>query len=100
MDATVGLVALSNRQVGYALLGLTAATVGLTAYMAATAHHAMAPVHYAPAAALVAMMAAWPFANGWRPWRRVAERNCAECGTEWLPGEAAASCPACGHASA
>jgi hypothetical protein len=92
-------VTLSTRQVGYALLALTVATVGLTLYMAAGAHHAMAPVHYAPAVALVAMMAAWPFANGWRPGRRAAERDCAACGTHWLPGEGTAKCPACGSPS-
>jgi hypothetical protein len=90
-------VPLSTRQVGVALLGLTLATVGLTIYMAATAHHQMAVVHYAPAAALVAMMVAWPFANGWRPWGRPADRSCASCGTQWLPGEGATHCPACGN---
>jgi hypothetical protein len=94
-------VTLTTRQIGYALLGLTVATVGLTAYMAATAHHAMQPVHYAPAAALLAMMVAWPFANGWRPWRQMTtERDCAACGAHWLPTEGANACPACGQAAA
>ena len=93
-------MALSNHQVGYCLLGLTAATVGLTTYMAATSHHQMELVHYAPAAALVAMMVAWPFANGWRPWKPAAERDCAACGTHWLPGEGATACPACGNGTA
>ncbi|MCA1810726.1 MAG: hypothetical protein LC623_01790 [Halobacteriales archaeon] len=93
-------MALSNRQVGYALLGLTVATVGLTAYMAATADHRMDLVHYAPAGALVAMMVAWPFANGWRPGKRAEGTSCAACGAHWLPGEGAGACPACGHATA
>jgi hypothetical protein len=93
-------VVLSNRQVGYSLLALTAATVGLTVYMAATADHRMDLVHYAPAVALVAMMVAWPFANGWRPWQRSDGHSCAACGAQWLPGEGAGACPACGHASA
>lgn len=93
-------MALSTRQVGYALLALTAATVGLTAYMAASARHQMQPIHYAPAAALVAMMVAWPFANGWRPWRAAAAHSCPACGVQWLPGEGAGACPACGKATA
>jgi hypothetical protein len=93
-------VPLSNRQVGLALLGLTAVTVALTAYMAATAHHRMEAVHFAPALALVAMMVAWPFANGWRPWKAAPDQSCTACGTQWLPGEAAGSCPACGNAGA
>lgn len=93
-------MALSNRQVGYALLGLTVVTVALTIYMALTAHDAMAPIHYAPALALVAMMVAWPFANGWRPGRRAGNPSCAACGAEWLPGEGAGACPACGSPAA
>ncbi|HUR61337.1 MAG TPA: hypothetical protein VM286_03105 [Candidatus Thermoplasmatota archaeon] len=92
-------MSLTTRQVGYGLLGLTALTVALTAYMVATADHAMAPIHYAPAAALVAMMAVWPFANGWRPWTSSLPQSCRACGTQWLPGEAQGQCPACGQVS-
>jgi hypothetical protein len=91
---------LSTRQIGYALLGFTLLAVGLTAYMALTAHHPMAPIDYAPAAALVAVMVAWPFANGWRPFTPASRRlhSCPACGTEWLPSEAGGThaCPACG----
>jgi hypothetical protein len=93
-------VSLTTRQVGFALLGLTVITIGLTVLMAVQAHHGMAPIHYAPAAALVAMMVVWPFANGWRPWTDSLPQSCRSCGTQWLPGESQGHCPACGQVSA
>jgi hypothetical protein len=95
-------VPLSVRQIGYALFGLTAATVGLMAYMVLSGghHHEMDPSHYLMVLIPASVTIAWPFANGWRPWGPKADLSCAQCGTVWLPGEAAGQCPACGDAKA
>ncbi|MEK6986042.1 MAG: hypothetical protein AABX89_06645 [Candidatus Thermoplasmatota archaeon] len=91
---------LTPRQVLFSLLGLTVLAVGLTIYMVATATHAMEPMHYAPAAILVLVTIAWPFANGWRPFTKPENqlRACGSCGTQWRPSQEGGTrfCPVCG----
>ena len=92
---------LTTRAIGYIFLGLTLATAGLEWQMmqsSGTHHHEMAPSHYLMVLAPAAVTVAWPLANGWRPWQTKADDlSCTSCGTEWLPGEAAGACPACGE---
>ena len=91
-------LALSPRQIGWALVALTAVAIALTVVMVSGASHAMEPLHLAPASILILVTAVWPFANGWRPFGLKAMRTCGACGTQWSPAQegGARSCPACG----
>jgi hypothetical protein len=79
------------------LLALTLATVGLTAWEAA--EHGMTPLAFVPAGLLVAILLAWPFLNGWRPWTAPGRRwlSCGGCGTQWRPADEGGltRCPVC-----
>lgn len=54
---------------------------------------------YLPAGLMLAMLAAWPFLNGWRPWTPTAQQlqDCARCGAQWRPADedGMTQCPAC-----
>jgi hypothetical protein len=93
-------VPLTTRQIGYGFLGLTLVTLGLTVSMMTGSQHHMDPSHYLMPLVPAAITVAWPFANGWRPWRRATDLSCAKCGTVWLPGESAGACPVCEQGAA
>jgi hypothetical protein len=90
---------LSPRHVTGALVVLWLVAAIATAALLTQPGHAMQPSHWAPVAILTAVLAAWPFALGWRPWTPRARRlrTCGACGTQWRPSdEGTARCPACG----
>lgn len=83
------------------LVILAAAVVGLTTYEVARGTP-MAPAMFVPAGLMLAILAAWPFLNGWRPFTPAGAqlRSCNACGLEWRPNEedGITQCPACaGH---
>lgn len=90
---------LSARHVTVALVLLWLLALGATLLMLQDGHR-MDPVHWAPAFLLSALLAAWPFALGWRPFTPVQKRlrTCDACGTQWRPADegGALRCPACG----
>lgn len=90
---------LTNRQItlflaAFALVALTALVVD------AWAMGEVQLVFVGPAISAVAMLVAWPFVLGWRPFGE-ALRSCTVCGTQWSPRrEGVGFCPACGGADA
>jgi hypothetical protein len=89
---------LSTREVSWFLVLATVAVLGVTAWE--VARGPAGGVVYAPAAAMLAILAAWPFLVGWRPLTPEQKRlrSCNSCGTEWRPADEGGlfRCPACG----
>lgn len=80
------------------LVVLAATVVGLTVYEVARGT-TMPPVMFLPAGLMLAILAGWPFLNGWRPFTPTSQelRDCAKCGVQWRPAdeEGTMQCPAC-----
>jgi len=95
-------VRLSTSHVTVALVALWLVAAFVTLPMA-TAGGAMDPTHWVPLTALTAILAAWPFLLGWRPFTRSGHRlrTCSDCGTVWRPADegGAGNCPACATAA-
>lgn len=87
----------SSGTVTLTLVALTVVTVALTAWE--YLERGITPLAFLPAGLLVAVLLAWPFLNGWRPWTAPRRRwhSCGGCGTEWRPVDEGGltSCPVC-----
>jgi hypothetical protein len=86
------------RQATAFLLVLAAVVVGVTTWELLR-HGPLDAVMFLPAGLMLAILAAWPFLNGWKPWVGSMQQlqDCSRCGTQWRPAdeEGATRCPAC-----
>ena len=87
------------RPAAWTLLAVAAVAVAATLYLWLSSPR-LEPFHLLPAGVLLAALAGWPLAAGWRPFSR-ALLSCASCGLQYGRDEAEGpGCPACGAAVA